>query len=62
MLSKSKKLIMPLLFTLVGGLVGYIYYKFWGCYGTWSISSNAVSSSIYGGIIGGLISVLFSKN
>ena len=60
MSAKAKKIIKPLLFTSIGCLAGYIYYKFWGCYGTWSISSNAVSSSIYGGIIGGLVSTLFS--
>ncbi len=30
----AKKFVKPLLFTLGGCLVGYIYYKFWGCYGT----------------------------
>ena len=61
MATKYKKYIKLLLFILSGCMLGYIYYKFIGCYNTWSITSSALRSTIYGGIIGGLLSGLFTK-
>jgi len=61
MTQKTKKFIKILLFILAGCTVGYIYYKFWGCNGTCAISSSPYRSTIYGGIIGGLLSFVFSK-
>jgi len=41
---------------LIGALLGYIYYVQIGCIsGTCAITSNPVSSSIYGAILGGLV-------
>lgn len=41
---------------LIGALLGYIYYVQIGCIsGTCPITSNPVSSSIYGAILGGLV-------
>ena len=31
---KTKRFIKPLLFTAIGCLTGYIYYRYVGCYGT----------------------------
>jgi hypothetical protein len=41
---------------IVGGVLGYAYYRFIGCAsGSCPITSNPYSTTIYGMIIGGLI-------
>ena len=41
---------------LIGALLGYIYYVQIGCVsGTCPITSNPISSSIYGAILGALV-------
>ena len=41
---------------LIGALLGYIYYVQIGCIsGTCPITSNPISSSIYGAILGALV-------
>lgn len=48
--------------TGVGLLGGFLYYHFIGCSsGTCPITSNPFISTIYGGVIGYLISDLFKK-
>lgn len=57
-----KKFIFPMSFILVGALAGYLYYYFFGCItGTCPISSNPVISTIYGAVIGLLLSFVFKK-
>ncbi len=46
----------------IGMLAGYLYYRFVGCAsGTCAITSNPVISTVYGGVIGGLIGSLFIR-
>lgn len=46
----------------IGLIVGYLYYYFIGCAnGTCSITSKPLNSSLYGGIMGGLIADIFTK-
>ena len=46
----------------VGAVGGYLYYYFIGCAsGTCAITSKPVNSSLYGGVMGGLL-VSFIKN
>lgn len=48
--------------TLIGALVGYLYYAFIGCYsGTCSITSNPYNSTIYFAVMGLLVGTLFQK-
>lgn len=54
------------LITLVGiglGLIaGYLYWHFVGCNsGTCAITSNPRNSTLYGGMMGGLVFSLFKK-
>lgn len=54
------------LITLVGislGLItGYLYWHFIGCNsGTCAITSNPRNSTLYGGMMGGLVFSLFKK-
>lgn len=43
--------------TVLGAVGGYCYYRFVGCVsGTCAITSNPLISTIYGGIIGALLS------
>lgn len=62
MKKKWKKWIRPILFTLVGALLGLAYYTFIGCStGTCFITSNPVISMIYMGLVGWLLSGVFGK-
>ena len=57
MKENMKKWLRPALFTLVGALVGIGYYYFVGCStGSCPITSNPVSSMVYMGLIGWLLS------
>ncbi len=46
----------------VGAVLGYLYYRLVGCSsGTCPITSNPYISTIYGAVIGVLISIAFKK-
>jgi hypothetical protein len=48
--------------TVIGGLCGYLYYKFVGCpTGTCPITRNPWTSTIYGIILGLLLAGVFDK-
>lgn len=48
---------------LVGAIGGYFYWKYIGCLsGTCAITSKPINSTIYGGVMGGLIFSLFQKD
>ena len=48
---------------VVGLIAGYAYYHFVGCVsGTCSITSKPVNSTLYGGLMGGLVFNLFVKD
>lgn len=45
---------------VVGLLVGYLYYQEIGCFsGTCAITSKPLNSTLYGGLMGGLLFNLF---
>jgi hypothetical protein len=43
---------IPILSGLLGGIGGYLYYKFYGCEGGCLITSNPWRSTIYGIVLG----------
>lgn len=48
--------------SVVGLVVGFLYWKFVGCIsGTCAITSNPFNSSIYGAVMGGLLFSIFKK-
>ena len=60
---KIIKWLRPALFTLSGALAGLAYYHFIGCVsGSCPITSNPFSSMLYMGLIGWLISGIFSRD
>ena len=62
MKENTKKWLRPALFTLAGVLVGLGYYYFVGCStGSCPITSNPVSSMVYMGLVGWLLSGAFGK-
>ena len=62
MKEKLKKWMRPLLFTLGGVIVGFLYYRFVGCStGSCAIASDPVNSMIYMGLMGWLLSGVFGK-
>ncbi|MNF36404.1 hypothetical protein D3C84_172950 [compost metagenome] len=47
---------------IVGLIAGYLYYHFIGCAsGTCTITSKPLNSTLYGGLMGGLIFNMFVK-
>ncbi len=59
---KGNSWIRPALFTLGGALAGLAYYFLIGCStGSCAITSNPVSSMLYMGLIGWLISSAFRR-
>jgi len=59
---KIRKWIRPVLFTLGGALVGLAYYRFIGCAsGSCPITSSPFGSMLYMGLVGWLVSGIFSK-
>lgn len=58
----KKKLIFRIAISVLGILAGFLYWKYVGCAsGTCPIQSKWYLSSLYGGVIGYLISGLFIK-
>ena len=61
MKASLKKWLIPLLFTLGGALVGLAYYHLIGCAtGSCAITSNPVNAMLYMGLMGWLLSGVFS--
>jgi len=59
---KIQQWIRPVLFTLGGALAGLVYYQLIGCAsGSCPITSTPFGSMLYMGLIGWLISGIFSK-
>ncbi|MBC7615589.1 MAG: hypothetical protein H7202_05935 [Pedobacter sp.] len=55
--------ILMIIGLLIGGSVGYIYWKFIGCNtGTCAITSNPINSTIYGALMGGIIGLAIQKD
>lgn len=45
---------------LVGGIVGFLYYRFIGCAsGTCKIASNPYISTVYWAVLGGILASIF---
>jgi hypothetical protein len=48
---------------VIGALTGYLYYFYVGCAsGTCAITSKPLNSTLYGGLMGGLLLNMFVKN
>jgi hypothetical protein len=58
-----KKYKLTFIGIVIGAILGYLYYFYVGCAsGTCKITSSPVNSSIYGLIMGVLISDIFKTN
>lgn len=57
-----KAIIITSIGIVFGAISGYLYYHFVGCTsGSCAITSKPVNSTLYGGLIGGLLFNLFVK-
>lgn len=58
----NKKVILTLIGIIIGAVAGYLYYLNIGCdSGTCAITSKPLNSTLYGGLMGGLIFNMFVK-
>lgn len=58
-LSLMRKVMISVIFVIVGLLAGYFYYKYFGCKTGCAITSNPVLTMLYTGFMGYLISTFF---
>lgn len=59
----KKGIVLTVLGVLVGAIAGYVYYVEIGCLsGTCMITSKPVNSTLYGGLMGGLLFNTFIKS
>lgn len=57
-ISIRKRLIKILTGVFIGALLGFLYYKFFGCTSGCAISSNPYISTIYGSVSGLIITII----
>ena len=58
-----KKHLLTIAGVALGAVGGYLYYHFVGCNsGTCAITSKPLTSTLYGGLMGGLFFNIFKKN
>ncbi len=58
----KKAILLTSIGIVVGAIAGYAYYHYVGCAsGTCVITSKPVNSTLYGGLMGGLLFNLFVK-
>lgn len=59
----KKTIIITLVGILIGAVAGYLYYHYVGCItGTCVITSKPINATLYGALIGGLLSNSLIKN
>lgn len=59
----KKSLMVTLSGVVLGGVLGYLYWKFVGCSsGSCAITSSPLNSSLYGMMMGGLLFSSFNKD
>ncbi|RKS03470.1 MULTISPECIES: DUF6132 family protein [unclassified Flavobacterium] len=57
---RKKAIIITFLGTVVGAIIGFAYYHYVGCAnGTCAITSKPLNSTLYGGLMGGLLFNIF---
>lgn len=57
------KYVLAMLGVIVGAIAGFAYWHFIGCNsGTCAITSKPLNSTIYGGLMGGLLLSTFKKD
>jgi hypothetical protein len=59
----KKQIVITALGVIVGLIAGYLYYQQIGCEsGTCAITSKPLNSTLYGGLMGGLLFNLFASS
>jgi hypothetical protein len=46
---------------LLGGIAGFLYWKYWGCINGCTITSSPGNSTIYFALLGALVFGMFTK-
>ena len=59
----KKGIILTTIGVVIGAIAGYLYYAEIGCLsGTCAITSKPINSTLYGGLMGGLLVNIFIKS
>ena len=59
----KKGIILITIGVVIGAIAGYLYYAEIGCLnGTCAITSKPINSTLYGGLMGGLLFNIFIKS
>lgn len=59
----AKKQLLIIIVLAIGAIAGYLYWNFVSCNsGSCAITSNPISSTLYGAVMGGLLLSTFKKN
>tara|TARA_R110000764_G_scaffold91945_2_gene175152 strand:- start:480 stop:674 length:195 start_codon:yes stop_codon:yes gene_type:complete len=59
----KKGIILTTIGVVIGAIAGYLYYAEIGCLsGTCAITSKPINSTLYGGLMGGLLFSIFIKS
>lgn len=56
----KRKLIVWSLGLLIGALMGYLYWNYYGCEDTCTIRSSPFNITVYGAVMGGLLADLIN--
>lgn len=59
----KKRIFLTTIGVVIGAIAGYLYYAEIGCLnGTCAITSKPINSTLYGGLMGGLLVNIFIKS
>jgi hypothetical protein len=56
-----KSLLLWIIGGIMGAIVGYLYFLYYGCQGTCAITSKPLHTTIYGMLMGGLLFSMFDS-
>jgi hypothetical protein len=51
----KKTVLITILGVIAGGFAGWLYWRYFGCQGSCTITSKPLNSTLYGALLGGLL-------
>ena len=56
-----KSLLLWIIGGIIGAIVGYLYFLYYGCQGNCTITSKPLNTTLYGMLMGGLLFSMFDS-